>query len=558
MAQRFENIPVLGWAIDDWETFYQAALTSNFTNTTEVNDYINEFSKAFNQYIEPMFSSASLPLNLGGKTDKEKIIATSNPQGIFDFSLASQGLYRVPEYYSEKLAQEFPNKFASYDTIAGIVPPNLVRKDTMGFYYEDKKDGRFPCVIMQKGKAEVDMGVKGAKLKYATRTKDVYLTFKRNRGKVRYVEFYSLFYFTSISGDAQYAIRHIPALMAAEYLESIGIKVRFYMTRFVLLEGRAYEVSIKKDWNLNPNITLPLWEEAPKKNNDEYLLLQPIIAKDFGEDINYPLFFCISSASHIDLYNSLARFTFKNELTKELSTGGKPDFEQSQYREGFERYTNKYKIYNDLGIFKSKELLPEAMIFFHDMIIKDRLQNFISEVSKMFISVRNNIVTNQQTTFVATNIVTTPFFNWWMRLSANNLKNKVLLINSNELIKDIANIESELNTLFYEFEQIIASIPEPEKVGNEWEYANSNNSLSLKRYLSRVGYEFMQNTNEKRGIYGYNILNDNEQVDIRQYITNITDEISTTADGTFFGTELDTKEKRKELVKNIFQALQKI
>ena len=73
-------------------------------------------------------------IEMGGAFDKSRLKATSNPQGIFDFSLASQGLIRPPEYYSEELAKDHPNLFYSQYTLddgrvlSGLVPPNLVQK----------------------------------------------------------------------------------------------------------------------------------------------------------------------------------------------------------------------------------------------------------------------------------------------------------------------------------------------------------------------------------------------------------------------------------------------
>ncbi len=39
-------------------------------------------------------------IEMGGAFNKNRLKATSNPQGIFDFSLASQGLIRPVEYFS--------------------------------------------------------------------------------------------------------------------------------------------------------------------------------------------------------------------------------------------------------------------------------------------------------------------------------------------------------------------------------------------------------------------------------------------------------------------------
>ena len=59
-------------------------------------------------------------------------------------------------------------------------------------------------------------------------------------------------------------------------------------------------------------------------------------------------------------------------------------FSQIKYYEGIERYRNKYQEYVKLGLFKSKEVLPEAMLFFHDMVIKERMSSFINRLINYF------------------------------------------------------------------------------------------------------------------------------------------------------------------------------
>ena len=63
-----------------------------------------------------MYTQAPLALNLGGDTEKTKIKPTDKSTGVFDFSLASIGMYKVPEYYSAELAKEQPNKFVEFDS----------------------------------------------------------------------------------------------------------------------------------------------------------------------------------------------------------------------------------------------------------------------------------------------------------------------------------------------------------------------------------------------------------------------------------------------------------
>ena len=104
----FEGDPVLGWAIDSFDEFYKAISSDrNFNFEDELKRYKN---RVFDNKIAPLFENAPFKLNLGGQTEKSRLVTTDKPTGIFDFSLASRGLYKVPEYYSEQLAIKYPDK----------------------------------------------------------------------------------------------------------------------------------------------------------------------------------------------------------------------------------------------------------------------------------------------------------------------------------------------------------------------------------------------------------------------------------------------------------------
>lgn len=537
---QFEGQNVFGWAIDDWDTFNEAIEKQFSGGNSGYLNYLEKFQKDSYKKIELLFESASIPLNLGGQTDKARLIATDKPMGVFDFGLATRGMYKVPEYFSQRLADDYPDKFKEYELEAGIVPPNLIKQVGKEFFYEDS-DGRFQCIIQQKGTRAIDLGVVGAKKKYATRNKKVYLTFKRNRGKVRYAEIYSLFYYTSLNTDVQFAIRHIPALMVAEYLESIGIKTRFYMTRFVQL---SFNMDIReKDASGNK---LPLYDKNPKKKfYGNSLFIQPIIAKDFAEEFDKARAFLISTRNMSSVYDAMAKYSLKKEVMNDSPpTGGNPDWQQDDYFEGLDRYRNKYNLYNKLGFFRSKEVLPEAMLFFHDMVIKWRFASFIGKGMDYFNNVHKN-----ETEFLLDNYVN-PFFNWWMRLSANNLKNKVMLINSNELVKDLKNMYNNLELLVDELKFIVNNIPEKDP-----KYRLDG----FKNYILSLGNRLLEPTNEKTDTYGYTIigdkLNNKGKITFKAYITTITSEISTYAEGEMFMVDKETKERKDELLNNIQEAL---
>ena len=552
--KKYEGKPVLSWVIDDWEQFFEAMKIQqpnfnfqNFVTAYKQGDY--------NDGIRLLFESSPIKMNLGGETEKSKLIATDKPMGVFDFSLASMGMYKVPEYYSEKLAKEFPDKFKEFELPSGVVPPDLITQSVLpngenSYVYIDGAK-QFDCIIQQKGEAAIEQGVKGATKKYATTNKKVYLTFKKNKGKVKYVEIYSLFYFqiggkkNQLDTNLEFAVRHIPAMMITEYLESIGVKTRFYMTRFVELNTEILEL---REFT-SDGIELPLFKLAPDKDNLRNLFIQPIIAKEFGEDFDKGLALSISQTNNRKVYEIMAQYALSKEVVgavdniggkrkiTEPTVYGNPIFSQQDYREGFERYRNKYQEYVKLGLYKSKEVLPQAMLFFHDIVIAEKFNPFMKAIPKYFDKFRN-AVPEQSEILIDNNI--NPFFVWWMRLSANGLKHKIDLINSNELKKDLISIEQDLYKFKAELTEILKNLPKP--VGTNFK----NGKLTLESYYSSTGSEILVE---------YDIINSSGDITFKKYILNITTEITTYAEGIFFETPKDRQETMNELLTSIQQAL---
>jgi len=67
-----------------------------------------------------------------------------------------------------------------------------------------------------------------------------------------------LFHWGTLNGDLEKAIRHIPILMLAEYLEGIGVKTRIYMTRFVVLDSTTTLI----EFDSETNIKLPQFDKG--------------------------------------------------------------------------------------------------------------------------------------------------------------------------------------------------------------------------------------------------------------------------------------------------------
>ena len=529
LLKNFSNIPIFGLPIDDFETF-NSVLKARGVNLQKLLD--NYKSSSYKD-IELLFDSSPVKLNLGGETEKSRLIPTDKSNGVFDFSLALNGMYKVPEYYSKELEDKYPNLFHEFELPQGVVPNNLV-KDTLVdgvkfFYYETNGDV-FDCVLQQKGIAAIEQGIPNAKKKYATTNRKVYLTFKRNRGKVKYVEIYSLFYYQIASdplapdGDIQFAVRHLPALMLAEYLESIGIRVRFYMTRFVQLFEDTHRI---RDIDPKTGLELPMHNYLTPQGYKKNLLVMPIIVKEFGQDMDKLLSLLVSSSDTRKVYEAFAEESLSRESTYiDPTLYGNPTFDKEAYLTGFARYKEKYKEYVEKGVLKTKEVLPEAMIFFHDYVIKRNLFSFTKTAKKLF-----PLITNEAELYVSSGI--NPIFSFWMKTSSKHLKHKIELINSNELRKDLANIQKEVIDIKNDFELILNNVPKQNK--------------KLKEFYRDYGYKILQ---------GYKMTNYRDDIDFVAYIKDIEIEITTYALNIIYPTKEETQEKMDELFININNELE--
>lgn len=220
------------------------------------SDNVDELNGKLKDFIDPetldvaiaQISNLFSLINLGGAFAKDRMVATDLPIGVFDFSLASKGLYRAQEYYCEAL-----NK---------IIAPDLVRKLPTGensFIYTEFQDGipktfnviqqqegtheiklknEFISELLKAGVSEQEAELQGtekfprAKLIFRTTTKKVNLirkskTLKENQeGNEKYVDL-----FISIGGLADQTPRSLmyktmPCLLIAYFMDKAGIKTR--------------------------------------------------------------------------------------------------------------------------------------------------------------------------------------------------------------------------------------------------------------------------------------------------------------------------------------------
>jgi len=145
---------------------------------------------------------------------------------------------------------------------------------------------------------------------------------------------------------------------------------------------------------------------------------------------------------------------------------------------------------------------------------------------------------------ILTDVYINPFFNWWMRLSANNLKNKIELVNSLELVKDLKKIEREVQLLIDELSLIIKNTPD--RKGKEF----YNGTQTLQEFYSEYGMVILGEYN------GYVMADYLGNLTFKPYIYNLISEITTYADGQMFPTEKEKQEAKLSLVQSIVDALE--
>ena len=246
---------------------------TNFVSDPQYSDfqsllnYFNLTSPSFEASKEVALSVSQATkslINLAGSFKKEKIITTKDERGIFDFSLASQGLYRPIEYFSEEFAIYGGDEFANRKLAKGVIPPEKIdkKKNAFGTYYTytDDNNKEYNCERRQIGTTNVFDFFKGEtilkkneqgitlpyyinnqlkvfngkgenRLKYATQTKKVYLLFEKNPESTKYVDFFIPVNNLSASRDGCRIANALVPILVCLSLEEFNIKTRISAVR---------------------------------------------------------------------------------------------------------------------------------------------------------------------------------------------------------------------------------------------------------------------------------------------------------------------------------------
>jgi len=549
----WSDAQLYGWALDTVEEFKEYYDSVN--GKGKFDEYVEYYKIGFyDKYVLGLFEGGAVNFNLGGENDKSKLEFTDKPIGVFDFSLASQQLFRVHEFYSEQLKIDEPNLFDSYNVPSGVVPSYYVKKIVVqgvnNFVYEDEKTNKqYICVRRQKGltklleqypnlQIETQSGTgliipknPTNKVKFASKTKKPYLKYKKQGGKVRYVEIYSAHYYTRMPDDFGHVVRHIPILMAAEYLEKMGTLTKLYVTRFVIAGNKPKP----KQKDVLTGITLPLYDEWEKfgKPTNHYTIM-PMCVKEYGQEIDKTRFFAVGSKNYNSLYYAAVDNMIYHELASgKLEYGGNPNWTEKEYQEGFERFRQKYAQYSEKGIWKAKEVTPQGLIYFHDLPLNLKWENFSSKARSAFKA-------SSISELIKTEPSVNKWFELWMKISALTIKDKFDIFNSNKPSKVYREIIKQQESILQEIEFLI-------KIEN-----NPDFKIFLEEFLLFVKTPLKYDYNGNIVSSGYSYENP------IKYITEKINEMTIFGGGGIFATPEEEIEKRNEIAEKLIEELTKI
>lgn len=265
------------WITDESDTIEK--LDEGFYTTFLRDDLLSNVILAFDEILAN--------IDMGGSFEKSKLIITDKTQGIFDFGLASLGLFEKVEFYSEELSIDNPLEFPT-EQVAGLVPPmNVNMNDLQQYFYTSDISGKKYLMTKQnKGtQAALNDGysLNDIPLSYksfGTKQKKSYLMFKKEGGKSKKVDLYVGVGGLGSMDSSGMLQRALPMFMAAKFFESVGIRTRINSSRmFLNYDGNPLQI-------LDPDNPKAV-KQSKKLNNPKIINCATVVIKDFGEELDF-------------------------------------------------------------------------------------------------------------------------------------------------------------------------------------------------------------------------------------------------------------------------------
>lgn len=330
----------------------QTMINSIPSTDWEGSSSIEELDSEITKFIDPERLDAAIDdvrdlfasIDLGGSFERSRMTATDKPIGVFDFNLASTGLYRPQEYYSPELDK--------------LIDPNLVQKiqksPPVFVYYEHKKgEDKKPYVLIQqqegthclaqKKKYEENLVHNGAvpseakkqakqkfpncKLVFRTTNRKVYLV-QSNRllaeeeaGREKYVDL-----FLPVGGLVDQTPRTLlyavlPSLLLSYFLNVAGIKTR-------ILSSFSGAVKGTRD----------------PSNRSQKRFMTSYIIKDYDDSFDFNQIAIATADSRVfrwKMFKALVG-TYYTQLNKRISGSLGSQDRGAAFQQQFERYKKYY------------------------------------------------------------------------------------------------------------------------------------------------------------------------------------------------------------------------
>lgn len=355
----------VSWSEKKYETLPQNYAIRSYANgwTRPDKDFVGSddldvLNNKLKSFIQPTILDNAIAqiqnlfslINLGGAFDKDRMVATDMPIGVFDFSLASKGLYKAQEYFCPELGK--------------LINPDFILKigvDPDVFIYTDKKDGipkSYNLIQQQEGTNEIrlmnnhieelvksgetrEMAIElakvqfpKAKLIFKTTTKKVNLvrrskTLKNNAvGNEKYVDLFLRIGGSWYETPRSLLYRTMPSLLVAYFLNKAGIK-----TRILGLDATgngASEDTNRRDFERYMNSYVIKEYDDPFDFNEISILsadsrtfrwrifkaLACQFAENFNMDIGSGLGNPINGQQYIDMFERYKTFYIEEQKTK--------------------------------------------------------------------------------------------------------------------------------------------------------------------------------------------------------------------------------------------------
>jgi hypothetical protein len=266
----------------------------------------------------------------------------------------------------------------------------------------------------------------------------------------------------------------------------------------------------------------------------------PMCVKEYGAEINKERFFAVSSRSFTDLYDKAFDNMNYHEVEKnKLHAYGNPNWSEPQYQEAFERFRQKFIRYSDKGIWKAKEIVPQGMIYFHDLVLNMNFYDHTRPIINAFRDANGSALPMYD--LIRANTSVNKWFETWMRISAFTIKDKFDIFNTNKPTKVYRDIIKHQQSVVQEIEFMI-------KVEQNDEFKKYLTDKFLPMVLQPTVY-YSDGSIDEAG-YSYS--------DSVNYITQKINEMTIYAAKGIFATPDEQIEKRNEIAERLYDELTKI